>query len=75
MIKFVVGFMDDVVDSVEDCCSTIYRGLIKPLAIVLIELFIVVVYPLWIVPYKIFRKTTKNQKSAEAYASEREEKC
>lgn len=75
MIKLIVEFMDGMVDSVEELGSTILYGLVKPFTIVLIELFIAMAYPLWIVPYKIFRKTDKNQKSAEAYASEGEEKC
>ena len=74
-IEFILGYMDDVVESVECFCSEIYRGLIKPLAIILIELFIAMTYPVWIIPYKIFRKTGKNQKSAEAYASKGEEEC
>lgn len=75
MIKFVIEFMDDTVESVEDFGITVYNGLIKPLIVVLIEMFIVLSYPLWIVPYKIFRKTDKNHKSAEAYASKGEEEC
>lgn len=72
---FVIEFMDDVVESVEEVCSMIYSGLVKPLAVVIIQMLIILSYPAWIVPYKIFRKNGKNQKSAEAYASEGEERC
>lgn len=72
---FVIEFMDDVAESVEEVCSMIYSGLVKPLAVVIIQMLIILSYPAWIVPYKIFRKNSKNQKSAEAYASEGEERC
>lgn len=72
---FVIEFMDDVVESVEDFCLTFHDWIIKPLARLLIEMLIILSYPAWIVPYKIFRKNGKNQKSAEAYASEGEEEC
>lgn len=72
---FVIEFMDDVVESVEEVCGMVYGGLIKPLVVLIIQILIILSYPAWIVPYKIFRRNGKNQKSAEAYASEGEEKC
>lgn len=72
---FVIEFMDDVVESVEEVCGMIYSGLVKPLAVVIIQMLIILSCPAWIVPYKIFRKNGKNQKSAESYASEGEERC
>lgn len=72
---FVIEFMDDVAESVEGFCFTLCELLIKPILVLLIQVIIILSYPVWIIPYKIFRKSEKNQKSAEAYASEGEEKC
>lgn len=72
---FVIKFMDEVAESVEEFCTVAYELFVKPLVIVLIQILIILSYPIWIVPYKIFRENGKNQKSAEAYASEGEKEC
>ena len=75
MIKFVVEFMDDVADTIEEIVTFFYQYFIKLIMICIVKAILIMSYPLWIIPYKIFRKKGKNQKSAEAYASKGEAEC
>lgn len=72
---FVIEFMDDVTEAVDGFCAVFYEFFMKPLIVAVIKMLIILSYPIWVVPYKIFRNNSKNQKSAEAYASEGEEEC
>lgn len=57
----MIEIMDRVSDAIEEGFSFFCNYFIKPLAIILLEIAVVISYPAWIIPYKIFRKNRKNK--------------